>query len=197
MKKLSFCVLSLFLSASVVHSQEILDVFAKEACECIKAKDVSAMKGDQLNMELGLCIMGSLSDHQGEYEEKLNIDITDQASMQKLGEQIGLKMVVTCPEVMMKIAGASEQPAAQGGTLTGTIQELGGTEFAYLIVKDDQGRDHKMLWLRYFQGSEALKADSGLKGKKVSVNYNTMECYSPSLKDYYNCKEITSLKMLD
>lgn len=189
----------LFLFFATTHAtaqEDIYEEIAKKTCSCITQKDVSKMSEQELTMELGICMIGNLGEVEGASD--LNLDFTNNQAMEKFGEQIGIKMVKYCPDVFMQIgmAGNFEVDDKQEQTeeiqsVTGTIQEIGGTDFNIITLKGDDGRTHKLLWIGYFEGSDQLLAmpKKGI-GKKVTVNFFTRECFSPKIGEYYNCKEI-------
>lgn len=195
-----FTISILFFSTPLLIGQAMLDTLAQETCECVSQKNLEGLDEAALNMELGLCIMQGLNTHEGKLGDDLKVDIADQESMRKLGEQIGLRMANRCPDILMMIVSAKGQKAnANNGTvLTGTIKAIDGEEFGRIILVDETGREHKLLWLRYFKGSDQLVADATLFiGKKARVEYETIECYLPKVKEYSNRKEVKSLEILD
>lgn len=191
----------LVLPVLLAQSQDAVDVLTQETCDCISKKNLDNLSQDQINLELGVCIMESLSKHSGEYEE-LNVDLNDQASFQKLGEQIGFRMASVCPQILMKVAtvqnaGDSEvtKPVSE---LTGILKRIEGDDFQYVIVAEDGGREHKFLWLRYFKGSEKLiEEKKQVIGKRVKITYLPIETFSAKLNDYTNRKEIKGLQVLN
>jgi hypothetical protein len=207
MKRLVLCMALLLPAIGLLaQDKDIVDVIAQETCDCVSKKNLESLDQDQINMELGFCIMESLGKHKGEYEDKINVDLNDPSSFQKLGEQIGFKMAAICPQTLMKVAtvqqGAAAAPAPGASQpvseLAGTMKGLQGDDFQYVVVTEDSGREHKFLWLRYFKGSEKLIEDpKSLMGKKVKVTFATIESYSAKLKDYTNRKEIKGLEVMN
>ncbi|MCB0633252.1 MAG: hypothetical protein R2824_18145 [Saprospiraceae bacterium] len=176
------------------QSDELLDAIAQETCDCFGKKDVSALSTDQVNMELGMCMMESLGKRPNAMSE-LKLDYTDQAAMQKFGEQIGTRMLGKCPNLMMKMATAQQgttEPAA-GMQISGTFKGVEGDDFAFLIIEGDDGTSYRLLWLGEFDGADQLEM---AKGKPVKVSYQEISCYSPAMKKYLKRKEVKSLEVL-
>ncbi len=177
------------------YSQNMIDTITNETCACISNKDLASFDAEKLNLELGFCMIESLNRHP-EAGEALEVNIYDAESMRKLGEQVGTRMAVTCPEVIAKIAAISEEGASN--QIEGTIAGLEGREFGFLIVEDANGRTHKLLWLRYFKNAEMLMQNPDqVLGERVRVAFEPIECYSPAERDYFERKEITALEFLD
>lgn len=187
-------VLSLQLNA---QSEKLLDAIAQETCDCIKKQDVSKMTAEDLQVELGICMMGSLGTHQKELDG--NLDISSQEAMTAFGEKVGMKMVVKCPEQMMKIVattGIPEEEAEEVLTVEGNFKQVEGTELTYVVVEESDGSQQRLLWLRPFEGEDLLKANgAGLKGKRIVIEYVPIECFSSQAKKYVMRKEIVSVAL--
>lgn len=179
------------------YSQNMLDTLTRETCDCIANKDLESFDAEQLNLELGFCMIESLNRHK-DAEHALDVNIYDAESMRELGEQVGMRMAVTCPEVIAKIAALSNDKAAAENELEGIIVGIEGREFGFVIVEDASGRAHKLLWLRYFDNAEQLTQNpNGAIGKRVRVRFEPIECYSPAEGDYFERKEITALAFVN
>ncbi len=189
------------LSGLSLSAQDLMDKLADASCECISRQDVDNMTQEQLQMQLGFCIMEAVGKYPEEFQKEYgNLNPSDQAAMNKLGEQIGMKMAFKCPTVLMKVADVQTQvqtaPAALQ-VLTGTVKSIEGEEFATVTLTDEQGRSHKLLWLRYFKGSERfINEPSKVVGSKVQVKVESVEYYSPKAKEYFGRKEIREVEFL-
>lgn len=184
-------------------AQDLMDKLADEACTCISKKDVEKMDSEQLQIQLGFCIMESVGNHADEFQKQFgDLNPSDSEAMTKLGEQIGMKMAFKCPTVLMKMATVQTEvttiPApAMMEELTGTVKAIDGDEIAQVTVVDEAGRTHKLLWLRYFKGSDRFISEPGkVVGSKVKVTFETIEAYSPKAREYYDRKEIREVEFL-
>lgn len=178
------------------QSDELLDAIAQETCECFADKDLTGLSSDQVNMELGLCMMESLGKRPDAVEE-LDLDYSDQTAMQKFGEKIGAKMIIKCPNLMMKIVSA-QQGQASGTSevrteVSGVFQGVEGDDFAFLVLEGEDGTSYRLLWLGEFEGADLLDT---AKGKAVKVTFEEISCYSPAMKKYLKRKEVKSLEVL-
>ena len=196
---------SLFLLAALASlplaAQGLIDKLADASCECISKQDVDNMSQEQMQMQLSLCMMEAVGKYPEEFQKEFgDLNPGDQAAMNKFAEQVGMKMVFKCPTVLMKVADVQAQVQATTSTLqvlAGTIKAIDGEEFATVTLTDEQGRTHKLLWLRYFKGSERFISEpSKVIGSKVQVKVESVEYYSPKAKDYYGRKEIREVKFL-
>lgn len=185
-------------------AQGLMDKLADEACTCISKKDVNSMNTEQLQMQLGFCIMEAVGNNAEAFQKQYGgVDPSDQEAMTKLGEQIGMKMAFKCPDVLMKMATVETttatvpMPPAALEELTGTVRSIDGDEVAQVTVVDEAGRTHKLLWIRYFEGSDRFINEPGkVVGSKVKVQFETIEAYSPKAKEYFGRKEIRGVEFL-
>lgn len=189
MKKLA--AISLFFVVITSQAQDdIYKTIAKETCDCIAKRNIDAAKRAEVEMALGLCMLESINAHE------IDIEVSDEAAMTKFGEQVGMQMAPICPTVFKAFIESEEEVQPQAVELTGTVKSIESGEFLYIIFKEDSGKEHKLLWFRYFPGSDDFKDNpKGLIGKKATVFYHDIECYFPKMKAYYNTKEIVELKL--
>jgi hypothetical protein len=190
---------ALALFNTTLSAQDLLDKLAEASCDCISKKDTDSMSSDDLQMQMGFCIMEAVSKYPAEFEKEYgDLNPGDQQAMTKLGEDIGMRMAAKCPAILMKIATVETQANVQTSTqstISGTLKAVEGDDFSQLIIEDPTGRRHKILWMGYFKGSERLiESPEKALGRKVTVTYEEVECYSPKVKDYINCKEAREVK---
>lgn len=201
MKKslLAFFFSFFFISA---NSQDILEIVAKEVCSCTNAKssDLKKANPSQLQMELGLCIMTSYSAHEKDITEKYGNVMEADDAMEKLGRDVGLKMVSSCPDVLMAIAeSSSEQEVSEEDeylTVEGKIVEIKSEQFLTVSVRDKSGRTHQMMVLTFFEDSNLLTENKLKKNDSVSVDYWEQEFYDVKAKDFRYYKVIQGIKKI-
>ena len=187
MKHINLFIAFTFSFLSVL-AQDAYESVAKETCECIEKEDLSKLSKDQIKAQLGICMIGSPS------IQKLNLDLSDPEAGRKMGEKVGVKMATICPSVFKYFIGSEDTEEGTTKQTEGTIKKLTEGEFNYLTIKETNGREVKLIWLRYFKGSEELIEKMGkLEGKKVKITFEEVECYSPQAKSYLVLKEIREL----
>lgn len=180
-------------------AQDIKDKLAAEACDCIGEKDTDGMSTEDLQMQLSMCLMEAVGNNQAAFQEEYGtLNPSDQETMQQLGQDIGMRMVTKCPQYMMKLANQQAPPASaapeQKNVLSGTVKAVGGDEVGIVTVVEDNGRSHKLLWLDFFPGSDRLQNASEAIGKKVMVEFQEMEIYSPKAQEYFKRKKIVGIR---
>lgn len=180
--------IAFILSYAFSSAQDAFDKMAQETCACINKHDLSKLTKDDIETKLGLCMIEAASN------QNYDIDTTDPEAGRKFGEKVGAKMATICPKVFVYLLDEDRTPAEPTKKIAGTIKKIVEGEFNYLIVKDSNGREVKFIWLRYFKGSEELLENiSKLEGKKVTIAFEEIECYSPQAKTYLVLKEIREL----
>lgn len=187
----------LFYLANPLQAQneDLVKSVARKACDCMETKDLNGISSEQLNMELGLCIMGSL-DNGADGASQLDLDFSDQKAMHAFGEKVGIHMVSECPSLMMKIVSTQQVPennAATSNKLVGTFKGVQGEDFAFLTLEGEDGSTYRLLWLQKFEGAELLES---AKNKRVEISFREIECYAPKMKKYLTRKEVLSMSIL-
>lgn len=198
MKKIIIALL-VFVCFQKANSQDLLDILAKEVCECSKSKQDKLKNPETLQMELGLCIMTSFSNHESQVKEKYGDILSEKGDMQKLGEDIGWKMAAVCPDVVMAMAstGFLEEDAEQENSiLEGQFIQIKIEQFTSLLLKDSTGRTHTFLLLNFCEGSNLITENLLKKNDKIAIEYFENEFFDPKAKDFRNYKIIQGLKKI-
>jgi len=202
MKKtvLAFLFSLYFLNA---NSQDILDVIGQEVCSCTaaKAEKLKDQDPNQVQMELGFCIISSYSAHQEALVQKYGNVLQSDAAMEKLGMDVGLKMATLCPDTLMKIAesdfGSEEEEVIEKVvSIEGKIVEIKSEQFLTVVIKDNSGRSHSLLVLTFFENADVLTENKLKKNDKVSVDYWEQEFYDTKAKDFRYYKVIQGIKKI-
>ncbi len=196
------CLLGLQLS----FAQDNLDIITDEACKCIQEKELTGKNQQELQMELGMCIIQSLSALDESGRDSLGIDMSDQNAMYQLGEKVGIRMAVKCPDALMKMVETVEtvetKPRVEISNAENQAQgTITGVEIKDLVVvtlETIDGSLLKLVWLRPFDGAINFINDPGaMNGKQVIAEYQTTEIYAPERKGYVKRKEIVSLQVIE
>ena len=204
MKKIILYLSIVFTSTSLI-AQEHIDLITDFACACIDKKELNEKDQQALQMELGLCILEGLSKVDQNIIDSLNLDMTDQNGMYKLGESIGIRMASRCPGTLMKVMSSADLDFETGdfseivtNEIQGKISKVEMNELTIISLETHDGSILKLLWLRPFEGAESfIKNPKSLVNKKVEISFEEIEIFTPSLKSYLNRKEIVSLKVVE
>lgn len=182
------------------YSQDVLDVIAKETCECLNAKKDKNpnMTGDDLKTNVGICMIKSYSDHLSEFKGADKVNFGDKAGMTKLGESVAIKMMQVCPNVILdlgKSATADDAEVEQeDASVEGTVVDIKAEQFVTLQLKDQNGRNYNLLLLDYFDTASLLTNNEIKKKDKLKVSYTEIELFDSKAKEFRYYKVLTNIE---
>ncbi|MDI5896044.1 MAG: hypothetical protein Q8R22_05695 [Flavobacterium sp.] len=199
MKKIFFILI--VLCNSVSYSQDIFDVIGKETCECLNAKKIDYFKMNKKEMQtqVGVCMIQSYSSHLSEFKPEDKISFDDEKGMQNLGEKVAMKMMVSCPEIIMEMGKRSIdeddsiEEVKEIAFIEGEVTEIKTEQFITLQVKDKNGRNFSFLLLDYFETASLLTNNEINKKDSIKVSYTEIELFDPKNKEFRYFKVITDL----
>jgi hypothetical protein len=189
------------LCNSVSYSQDIFDVIGKETCECLNAKKIDYFKMNKKEMQtqVGVCMIQSYSSHLSEFKPEDKISFDDEKGMQNLGEKVAMKMMVSCPEIIMEMGKRSideddsTEEVKDIAFIEGEVTEIKTEQFITLQVKDKNGRNFSFLLLDYFETASLLTNNEINKKDSIKVSYTEIELFDPKNKEFRYFKVITDL----
>lgn len=198
MKKNIFLLIVLF-SSIVTYSQDVLNVIAKETCECLDAKKLKSdnFTGDELKAAVGLCMIKSYSDHMSEFKADERVKFSDKEGMSKLGETVGVKMLEVCPAMILELGKGSKNDVKvkeQDAFIVGEVTDIKSEQFMTLQMKDQKGRNYSLLLLDYFDTASLLTNNEIKKNDKLKVSYTEIELFDIKVKEFRAFKILTKLE---
>ncbi len=212
MKKIVIIIALCFATIAVAQDKKdskdkVLTEITQDVCECVGEKNSEGLTSEEVQVQLGLCMMKSY----GKYKERLDkymiVSIEDENSFEMLGQEIGFKMLEICPDTFMTFAKdlieeeineQSSAPKKEAHTaVLGNVVKLDNDQFNTLIFKGENKREYKLLWLEYFEGQELLSDLKDLKKSNIKVSYENKEMYDPKLKDYRTYKVLRKLEVVN
>ena len=205
MKKLAlfFCLLCVF---SITHAQSdtTMKKFVDSVCKCMSKIDMNTIKSEaDAQQAMTACFVKDNMSVLMKVADERNIDITDQAAMRKIGEEVGLELVKqNCQpfiQLSMQMAKANKSEVSTSVTTTssGTLSSIETKDFCKFIVTDNSGRRNTFYWLHHFKNSEKfMDQPAKYVGKKLKVSWQETEVYIPAAKGYFKIKEITTIELL-
>ncbi|MBQ0908000.1 hypothetical protein KBJ98_04720 [Flavobacterium sp. F-328] len=174
----------------------------KETCECITKKkiDFSTISKNELQLQVGLCMIQSYSEHISEFSEGEKISLDDEAAMERLGEKVALKMLDSCPEIILEMGKASTRTDQEQATeksnlfVEGQITAISKEQFLTIQLKDKNGRSYSFLVLDYFD-TASLLTDNELKVKnEVKIGYSEIELLDVKANEFRYFKIINNIE---
>jgi hypothetical protein len=202
MLKKGFFFVVVFISLNIFSQETTLDKVSQETCEYLDSDEMKNIDANKRNEKLGLFILNLYNKYEEELDkEGIAVDFYDGSDAgAKFGEKVGINMAKFCPEALIALAeGYNEEPSEELFEITGSLVNVVGNEFSTIILKDEEGKTQKFLWLQNFKGSDRLiQALENLNEEPdVTLIYNNIEFYSPQLKDYIIRKVIVELSFVE
>ena len=135
--------------------------------------------------------------------EKRGISITDQAAMEKIGQELAIEMMKqncnSFVQMSLKMSKSAEvlEEVVDASSTSGTLSSVETKEFCKFNLTDASGKKTSYYWLHHFKNSEKfIDQPSRYVGKKIKVFWRETEVYVPAAKGYYKIKEITEIQVL-
>ncbi|MFC4740044.1 hypothetical protein ACFO3U_08560 [Flavobacterium ponti] len=190
-------VLFFVLSSFSMFSQDVKDIIAKETCECSTKLDLSTMSSDDLELNFGLCMLESYNNHIDEFSESEKLDFENSTQMEKFGEQIALKMLTFCPDVILKLGegyGDDESETSTDLSIEGTFNATSTTgSFFTISIKESNGKLTNLVLLDNFDNSYLIVDKVIKKNEAVNVTYYEVELFDMKLNRFVTTKIITNI----
>lgn len=167
-------------------SNDLMDKMAEETCECVKKLDFSGMPQNQIEMNLGMCILQSINSNKVEVENQLGAFSITSIMTEEFGEKMGLQMLSFCSDFFMDNFAdeyVNEQYFSEVSVELGKIKSIEKKQFNTVNLQMYDGSVLKFLWLWDFEGSEILTKNQ-FKNKWINIIYSTIELYDPAIKKY-------------
>lgn len=190
---------TLLISINVSYSQSSSDYdkAAEIACACMEDKDISE---ENLELNMGLCLLEALS----ESKKFKNIDFNNTKQMETIGEQIGYRMGMNCPEVFMQSSEFKEilqeeidntkEEKLITKEMFGTIESIEDKEIVFVSLKDKNNRIYKFVWLQRFDGdTDLIKLGEKSIGRKLTIYYTEIDIFNKQLNEYLTKKQIVKI----
>ena len=186
---------------------KVITEITQDVCQCVGEKNSEGLTTEQVQVQLGLCMMSSYGKFKQRLDKYMIVSIDDENSFEMLGQEVGFKMLEVCPDTFMAFAKdviedeINEQSGApykeSNIAVLGTVVKLDNDQFNTLIFKGENKREYKLLWLEYFEGQELLSDLKDLKKSNLKVSYENKEMYDPKLKYYRTYKVLRKLEVLN
>lgn len=183
------------LSAQKTLRQKMADDFCAE----LTKQDLPDTWDDKTMEKIGLVILPVVGKYKEQIKKEMGLEMVSQEDYQKVGEIIGQEAALNCPKfqkMVNQMVNDQTSEVKMLSTVTGTFQGLATSgNFSYLRIKGSDGRETKVWWFEFFQGSDLLANAAALKDKAVTISCVEQEVYEPTLKDYVKIKVAKSFAL--
>ena len=191
--------------ANFSFAQDVMDKITIETCECIKAKnlDLEKVAPSELQMQLGLCMMQSYSNHKEKLPKSKRALLDNDEQMEKFGEEIGMKMITHCPDILMAIGKneiqkneESEVVETQILSSTGQLIERKIDGFLTIRIKEESGRINDFILVKNFDNAFLISDDVLKVNSKVKVDFYYEDIYDSKLNKFVNSKVLLDIQKI-
>ncbi len=167
-------------------------------CECITNLDFSTLT---TKASANNAFMDCFSKQSGmlmKVAAERKVEITDKPAMTALGINIGKQLLADNCEAFLKLAmlmnGTFETKGRESSA--GILKRIDTKDFNYLILSDGENKETSFLWFRQFPDSQQLiNTPAKYLGKNVVIEWQEVEVFIPSAKNYYKIKEVVKLRI--
>jgi hypothetical protein len=192
MRCLPILLLSLISVVAYGQTDAELDKIAQTTCDCITKKNPNFGNKSEVEMALGLCMLDAAQ------TAGVKLNMTDGKAMEELGQKVGVRMAGLCPSVFEAfVSEETKAPSAEPDyvEVSGKVKSVESGDYMTLVVQEPSGKEHRLLWIHYFPGSDAYVGDPKiLIGKSVTVSYSLVDVYVAKAKGYVTSKQLYGLQ---
>jgi len=210
MKKIFFAFILLTGSLwTASQTKTTKDILLDTLCKCITAKkdDLKNASPGDIQKEVMSCFMSDGLELLMKFAEEKKVSMTDQAAMQKLGNEIGMELAKKCPAMMQLAINSAIADTSEGSGISkivsegettetvGTIVSLNTTEFpASIQLKQKNGTVKKAYLVSEFYTDDDNFYNTGyLPGKKVVAEVSSQKIFIPSKKKFVTLDVVVKL----
>lgn len=196
MKTFFTLTLLFFTLCQLIAQEDYMDIIARQTCECIENIPETEDR-EQFNMKLGLCMIEACWDYKEEINRDYGIDM-DRIDVEgeRLGQVIGVKIGMRCPELMLKITQKinTEEEETETKSIKGVITKVEDDTFVIFSIKEETGKISKYYWLTFFSSNMELSDKyMDLVDKSVIIDFEEMELFDPKIEQYRSFNVITGM----
>lgn len=165
-----------------------LDELAVKTCDCITKKNPDYNNQNELQAQLGICMLEAAG------TIDIKFDNWTQDEFRVMGEKVGIRMATKCPAVFESFAKSAAKEDDAEIEVKGKVKDVELHDLATIVLREESGKEHRLLWINYFNGSDDFAADpKALVTKKVVITYQLMDIYVVKTKGYITSKVVTKL----
>ncbi|NHN26829.1 hypothetical protein FIA58_014180 [Flavobacterium jejuense] len=188
-------ILFLFFISTTCFSQDVKEKIAKETCECTSKLDTASMNGSDLELNFGLCMLESYNKHINEFTDNEKLDFENNAQMEKFGEEIALKMLTICPDMILKLGDGykNEDTVSDDLTIEGVFNGTKAETFFNVIIKEESGKTTKLILLDYFDNAYLIQDKLIKNNQTVKVTYYEAKLFDSKTNSFVVTKILTNI----
>lgn len=173
---------------------ELIAALAEEMCECALQKDVETLTEN----DLAMCMLPAIGKYAKDLE-RLNIELGNDAAMTALGEKIGLKAAMQCPQIFANFIEdemdevVEEVHEEEVIIYSGEVKKVEVKDFVTLYIKYD-GQTKKIFWMSEVESNvDIYNGFKQLEGKRVQFTTYEATLFDPKVNEYRDFQILETL----
>ncbi len=202
MKKI---ILLLFITQSFfaqkLSKEELISKISAGTCECITKKEITK---ENLELTLGLCMLEDFGKYEKDIEKYYGKNvISDEAKMESLGRDVGMKMATECPSFLKLIMNNMDEDSysedevveevVEEPSVTGKFFQVKSDQFITFSIKEDSGKTEEFILLNNFDNSFLLTENILKPNDKVDVYFYELEMFDAKIKKFVTYKIVSDI----
>ncbi len=180
-----------------VSAQTAMDKTADAICTC--AEKMGAEGDQDADTIFETCMMEGIMNNLLDLMAESGAEMTDEAAMNKLGEDIALLLFEKCPSQFGELALSMSGEEENGNQLTGKIVNIDKEGYMLITLATADQEQHTLLLLSPFFGANQhlpVFDGGGAPEGTFTITYRKAEYYDPRVGNFRIFKEITGVEKL-
>lgn len=175
---------------------ELVSKLSEETCSCMSTQEI---KKDNLDMILGLCMLKSVNKHEADVDKHFGKNIiTNKPVLEKLGEEIGMKLALNCPSFLKLVMESDEdlfevEDEETDLQINGVFKKTFITNFLTVEVVESSGKKHELIVLHDFDNAFLITDEVLKQNNKITVSYYELDIYDIKSKRFVTHKIISDI----
>ncbi|MGD1843546.1 MAG: hypothetical protein ACFB0B_22035 [Thermonemataceae bacterium] len=188
------------ISQGVAQESSFTERMSKETCECItnKVETTKEINAENVMQDcMTAFVMENMADFAKEYGDALN----DQDQVQKLGLELGMKLMQECPAFMQVAvqsrSGLDYTTERNSNRTKGSFTKLTKDAYPYIEVLTE-GNTEKFYVVDEFEGYENVMYKSKeLSNKNITLLWENRSIWMPKAKAFEEVKVLTKVTVAE
>lgn len=193
-------IITIILSTSftIAIAQKYTDKAVKQSCECMSKIDLT-LSPKILEEKATKCIEEATISNLSGLVKEHDLDLTDEAAAEKVGEKIGMKLVAKCPafiSLAQKFPNDDEESKTTDYEFAeGKVSSVTKSDILIIGLEESTGDIRNFYLIDYFSGADEITADlNSIKNKKVKIGYVTKKIFDGASNDFKERKIIIAFE---
>ncbi|MEM9982613.1 MAG: hypothetical protein AAF734_08960, partial [Bacteroidota bacterium] len=184
----------------VAQESSFTEKMSKETCECITSK-VETTKEINAESVMQDCMMAFVMENMADFAKEYGDALNDQDQAQKLGLELGMKLMQDCPAFMQVAiqsrSGLDYTIERDSNKTKGSFVKLTKDTYPYIEVLTE-GNTEKFYVVDEFEGYKAVMyKPKELSNKNITLAWEKRSVWMPKAKTFEEVKVLTKVTVVE